>query len=64
MGRLSPICPLYLPYFIRKETGKTTLKRRNASTGRFTPVERVRRLPDSHVVERVPKPGYGDTRKK
>jgi len=42
-------------------TGKTTNKGRSAETGRFVPVERARQYPDTHVVERVPKPGYGDT---
>lgn len=40
---------------------KTTNKGRNANTGRFTTVERARNQPSTHVVERVPKPGYGDT---
>lgn len=40
---------------------KTTLKGRDAKTGEFTTVEKARRQPSTHVVERVPKPGYGDT---
>jgi hypothetical protein len=40
---------------------KTTLKGRNANDGRFTTVQRARSLPGTHVVERVPKSGYGDT---
>ena len=37
---------------------------RNAGTGRFTPVDKARDRPATHVVERVPKPGYGDTKNK
>ena len=40
---------------------KTSLRGRNARTGRFTRVDKARRDPDHYVVERVPKPGYGDT---
>lgn len=40
---------------------KTTLKGRDAETGEFTTVEKARRQSRTHVVERVPKPGYGDT---
>lgn len=43
--------------------GKTTLRGRNAGNGRFTKVETARTHPNTHVVERVPKPGYGDTKK-
>lgn len=39
--------------------GDTTKKGRDASTGRFIPVEEARRRPGSAVVERVPKPGKG-----
>lgn len=42
---------------------KTTTHGRNAETGRFTTVEEARRRPSTHVVERVPKPGHGDTKK-
>ncbi len=41
--------------------GHTTLRGRDAKTGEFIPVEEARRKPASTVVERVPKPGYGDT---
>lgn len=41
--------------------GKTTLRGRDASTGQFIPVEEARQRPATTVVERVPKPGYGDT---
>lgn len=40
---------------------KTTLRGRDAGTGEFTTVEEARRYPKDHIVERVPKPGYGDT---
>jgi len=36
---------------------------RNAETGRFVPVEVARRRPKSHIVEHVPKAGYGDAPK-
>lgn len=35
---------------------------RNADNGRFTTVREAERKPSTHVVERVPKPGYGDTK--
>ena len=41
---------------------KTSLRGRDASTGEFTTVKEAREHPDNHVVERVPKPGYGDTK--
>ena len=43
---------------------KTTLRGRDAETGIFTTVEEARRHPKDHIVERVPKPGYGDTKDK
>jgi len=42
---------------------KTTPRGRDAKTGEFTTVEEARRHPNTHVVERVPKPGHGDTKK-
>jgi hypothetical protein len=39
---------------------KTTLKGRDASTGQFIPVSEARQRPTTTVVERVPKPGYGN----
>jgi len=33
---------------------------RSAETGRFTTVKKARDHPNTHVVERVPKSGYGD----
>ncbi len=48
----------------RKGSGsKTTPRGRDAKTGEFTTVEKARRYPSTHVVERVPKPGHGDTKK-
>jgi hypothetical protein len=43
---------------------RTTPHGRNAGTGRFTTVKKAQQNPKTHVVERVPKPGYGDTKKK
>lgn len=43
---------------------KTSLRGRDAKTGHFVPVQQARQQPSTHVVERVPKPGYGDTKKK
>ncbi len=44
--------------------GKTTLKGRDSKTGHFIPVKEARDRPSTTQVERVPKPGYGDTKKK
>lgn len=41
---------------------KTTLRGRDARNGEFTTVEEARRYPSTHIVERVPKPGNGDTK--
>ncbi len=41
---------------------KTTLRGRDAKDGQFTTVDHAREYPRDHVVERVPKPGYGDTK--
>lgn len=43
---------------------KTSLRGRDAKTGEFIKVEEARKRPNTTVVERVPKPGYGDTKKK
>jgi len=43
---------------------KTTLRGRSARTGQFTKVEKVCEYSIIHVVERVPKPVYGDKTKK
>ena len=41
---------------------KTSLRGRNAETGEFTTVDKARKHRKTHIVERVPKPGYGDTK--
>jgi hypothetical protein len=43
---------------------RTTPRGRDARTGEFTTVDKARENPRTHVVERVPKPGHGDTKKK
>ncbi len=48
----------------KSSDSKTTQRGRDAGTGEFTTVEKARRNPNNHIVERVPKPGFGDTRKK
>ncbi len=45
-----------------KSESKSTLKGRSAITGRFKTVEEARRKPNTSVVERVPKPGYGTSK--
>jgi len=42
---------------------KTFLVGRNANTGVLTSVEKARSHPKTHVVERMPKAGFGDTKK-
>ena len=46
----------------KTRSSKTTPRGRDASTGRFTTVKEAQRKPRTHVVERVPKPGHGDTK--
>lgn len=41
---------------------KTTPRGRDAETGKFTTVKEAKDHPKTHVVERVPKPGHGDTK--
>ncbi len=36
---------------------------RNANTGKLTKVSTARANPSTHVVERMPKTGHGDTKK-
>jgi hypothetical protein len=43
------------------DKGKTSLRGRDAKTGGFIPVKEARQRPNTTTVERVPKPGYGDT---
>ena len=35
---------------------------RDSKTGEFIPVKETERRPNTTTVERVPKPGYGDTK--
>lgn len=35
---------------------------RDSKTGEFIPVKEAERRPSTTTVERVPKPGYGDTK--
>jgi len=43
--------------------GRTSLRGRDARTGEFITVPEARSRPNTTTVERVPKPGYGDTKK-
>jgi len=43
---------------------RTHLIGRNAEDGKFAKVEKAREHPKTYVVERLPNPGYGDTKKK
>jgi len=49
---------------IIKMAHKTTLRGRNANSGRFTTVPKARNNKRTHIVERVPKPGHGHTKHK
>jgi len=42
-----------------KKKPETSLRGREADTGRFIPVEEARERPKTTVVERVPLPGKG-----
>ena len=42
-----------------KKKPETSLKGRDAKTGRFIPLEKARRNPKTTTVERVPHPGKG-----
>ncbi len=46
-----------------EKSPKTHLEGRDARDGRFTSVQEARQHPSNHVVERVPNPGHGDTKK-
>jgi hypothetical protein len=39
--------------------GQTSQKGRDVGTGKFIPVKEARQHPNTTVVERVPKPGFG-----
>lgn len=43
---------------------KTTPRGRDSKSGQFIPVKEAIKRPSTTTVERVPKPGHGDTRKK
>ena len=43
---------------------QTLPRGRDARTGQFTTVEEAQQHPSTHVVERVPKPGYGGRKMK
>jgi hypothetical protein len=45
------------------EGSNTFLIGRDARTGELTTVEQARKQPNTHVVERMPKPGRGDSDK-
>ena len=53
-----------LNYKIMSKDSKTFLVGRDAKTGKLTPVKEARQHPNTHVVERMPKSGHGDTEKK
>jgi len=42
---------------------KTFALGRDARTGEFTTVKEARQHPNNHVVERIPKSGFGDTKR-
>ena len=42
--------------------GKTFKIGRDSKTGEFIPVKVAERRPNTTTVERVPKPGHGDTK--
>ena len=41
---------------------KTTPRGRDSKTGEFITIKEAKSRPGSTTVERVPKPGYGDTK--
>lgn len=43
---------------------KTTPRGRDSGNGQFITVEEAKSRPSTTTVERVPKAGYGDTKKK
>lgn len=45
-------------------TSKTTPRGRDSGNGQFVTVKEAKSRPTTTTVERVPKPGYGDTKKK
>lgn len=57
----APANIIKLNYFRSMKTSKTFPIGRDADTGQFVPVKEAREHPRTHTVERMPKPGYGDT---
>lgn len=47
----------------KSSNSKTFLIGRNAVTGKLTSVSTAKARPTTHVVERMPKSGNGDTKK-
>jgi len=45
-------------------SNKTHKIGRDSGNGKFIPVKEAERHPKTTTVERVPNPGYGDTKKK
>ncbi len=43
-------------------TSKTVKHGRDSKTGQFITVKKAKNHPSTTTVERVPKPGYGDTK--
>ena len=55
-------CLFYkLTHKFMSKKSKTFLVGRNAKTGLLTTVAKARRYANTHIVERMPKSGYGDT---
>lgn len=45
----------------KDKSSKTHLGGRDSRNGQFIPVSEAKSRPSTSVVERIPKPGYGDT---
>lgn len=58
----------WLRHFANREIPMARFERktfdigRSSKTGQFIPVKEAERRPSTTTVERVPKPGYGDTK--
>jgi hypothetical protein len=46
------------------KSAKTSPRGRDSGNGQFIPVKTAKANPATTTVERVPKPGHGDTKKK
>lgn len=44
-------------------SNRTNKKGRDSRTGQFIPVKEAIRRPSTSTVDRIPNPGYGNTRK-